>query len=101
MKVLAIFTSNEITKEIYESLRKEIGWETRQPPGAIFHAAGLDEAGHIHVADVWESAEALKAFVDSRLLPAMKKLGVPPPTATVYPAHNINAYQAVEKLLLR
>ncbi|MGB9080441.1 MAG: hypothetical protein WCD00_04020 [Desulfuromonadaceae bacterium] len=101
MKVLAIFTSNEITKEMYESLRKEIGWEAHPPPGAIFHAAGVDEAGHMHVADVWESAEALKSFVDSRLLPAMQKLRISPPTVSVYPAVNINAYPAVEKLVLR
>ena len=101
MKVLAIFTSNEITKEMYEALRKEIDWETRQSPGTIFHAAGVDEAGHLHVADVWESAETLQAFVDTRLLPAMQKLGISPPTASVYPAININAFPAIEEFVLR
>jgi len=101
MRVLAIFTSNEITKEMYESLRKEIGWEKSQPSGAIFHAAGVDEAGHVHVADVWESAEALKAFVDSSLMPAMQKLHFSPPSVSIFPVLNINAFPAVEKLVLR
>ena len=97
MSILAIFTCDEITKEMYESLRKEISWETQQPPGIIFHAAGVDEAGHLHVADVWESAEMLQTFVDSRLLPAMQKLGASPPTASIYPAININAFPAIEQ----
>jgi hypothetical protein len=101
MSVLALFTSNVITKEMYESLRKEIGWETRRAPGAVFHAAAIDEAGHLHVADVWESAEMLQAFVDSRLLPAMAKLRIPPPTVNIYPAFNINAFPVVDRFVLR
>ena len=101
MSILAIFSSNEITQEVYEALRKEIGWETNQPPGAMFHAAGLDDSGHVHVADVWESAEALKAFVDYRLLPTLQRLHIAPPSVQIYPAFNINAFPAVEKFVLR
>ena len=91
MALLAIFTGNT-TKEQYEQLRDEVHWERKLPPGAVFHAAAFDDAGARHVADVWESQEALNAFVEQRLMPAFQKLGLEPPQVEVYPAHNINAY---------
>jgi len=91
MALLAIFTGST-TKEQYEQLRNEVHWEKKLPPGAVFHAAAFDDAGGIHVADVWESPEALNAFVEQRLKPAFQKLGLEPPHVEVYPAHNVNAY---------
>jgi hypothetical protein len=53
MAILAIFTGNNITKQMYESLRKEVDWEHKHPTGGIFHAAAFDDSGNnIHVADV-------------------------------------------------
>ena len=96
MAVLAIVTG-KISKSQYETLRKEIKWEKEQPAGAVFHAASFDAGDRMHVADVWESAEAMTTFFDKRLIPAMKKLGIAPPEATVFPIHNVNAYKAIEK----
>jgi hypothetical protein len=96
MAILAIFTGN-ISKSQYEALRTEVDWEKQQPQGGIFHAASFDEAGHVHVADVWESAEAMNSFVEKRLAPALQKLQIAPPEVAVYPVHNINAYQSIEK----
>jgi hypothetical protein len=96
MAILAIFTG-AITKSQYESLRKEVDWEGNHAPGGVFHAAGFDQSGGIHVADVWDSADAMNAFVEQRLMPAMKKLGISPPDVAVYPAHNVNAYKSVDK----
>ena len=97
MAILAIFTGKGISKDAYDKVRKEVNWEQQYPEGAIFHAASFDEQGDAHVADVWASAEALDAFVQSRLIPAMQKLNVPPPQVEVYPAHNINAYAAIDQ----
>jgi hypothetical protein len=97
MAILAIFTGN-ISKSQYEALRKEVNWEKQPPPGGVFHAASLDDSGHIHVvADIWESAEAMNSFVEKSLAPAMQKLQIPLPDVAVYPAHNINAYESIEK----
>jgi hypothetical protein len=96
MAVLAIFTGT-ITKSQYESLRKEANWERDNPAGGVFHAVGFDEVGGIHVADVWESPEAMNAFVGQRLMPAFKKLGISPPDVSVFPAHNVNAYKSIDK----
>lgn len=97
MAILAIFTAPGFTKEMYEAIRKEIDWEHDLPPGGVFHAAGWDDAGGVHVADVWESPETLNAFVSTRLMPAMQKLNAPQPKVEVYPAHNIDAYGTIDQ----
>jgi hypothetical protein len=100
MAVLAIFTGAGITKHMYESLRPEVKWETKLAPGGLLHACGFDEAGNLHVADVWESVEAMNDFVNSRLVPAMKKLGIPAPSVKVFQVHNVNIYPAAKRYLL-
>lgn len=100
MAVLAIFTGNT-TKSQYEALRKEVNWEQQHPPGGVFHAASFDDSDRIHVADVWESADKMNAFVEQRLVPAFKKLGLDPPEVNVYPVHNLNAYRVIEEYTLR
>jgi hypothetical protein len=101
MAVLAIFTGVGITKEMYESLRPEVKWESRLAPGGLIHACGFDDKGDLHVADVWDSPEAMNDFVNSRLMPAMKKLGIPPPAVSVFPLHNANVYPAATRFLLK
>ncbi len=96
MSILVIFTGN-ITKSQYNALRKEVNWEEQQPDGGVFHCASFDDSDHIHVADVWESADLMNEFVNQRLAPAMQKLQISPPDIAVYPVHNINAYQAIDK----
>lgn len=100
MPILAIFTG-DITKDQYEMLRKEVHWEDNLPSGAIFHAAAFDDSGGVHIADVWESPELLNDFVGKRLLPVLQKFGFNPPNVEVYPAHNINAYSAISKYILK
>ena len=96
MAILAIFKGN-ITKSQYEAVRKEVDWERQQPQGGMFHAVGFDDAGGIHIADIWESPEAMNLFFEKRLMPVLQKLKVPPPEASVYPAHNINVFKSIEK----
>jgi hypothetical protein len=98
MAILAIYTGNGVTKQMYEDLRKEVDWEHKQPPGGIFHAAGFDDSGNnIRVADVWESEQQLNDFVSSRLKPAMEKFNVPMPGVEVFSIHNINAFPEIDK----
>lgn len=101
MAVLAIFTGNGITKQMYEAMRPEVKWETNRPAGGLLHTCGFDEGGNLHVADVWESVETMNAYVNTRLMPVMKKLGIPPPAVSVFPAFNINVYPAAQKFLLK
>ena len=62
MAYLGIFTAEGFTKEKYEELRKEVGWEQNPPAGAIFHAAGFDSSGNIRVADIWESEQEFNNY---------------------------------------
>jgi hypothetical protein len=96
MAILAVF-SGQLTTEQYDVLRTEIDWEHKHPAGAVFHAAASDGQGHVHAADVWESQEALDAFVQTALMPAFQRHGFPPPTVAVYPAHRVLVYPAAEK----
>ena len=101
MAVLVLFHGVGIKKADYETLRREVGWERHHAKGGIFHAAGFDEHGDVHVTDVWESQEHLDAFVGMRLMPVMQKHNMTPPKVSVFPAHNINALPAVEEFILR
>ena len=100
MAILAIFYGQGFTKDMYEKLRGEVQWEKKLADGAVFHAAGFDAAGDIHVADVWQSQEAMDSFVGSRLAPAFQKLNIPMPKVEVYPAHNINVHPNAEQYKL-
>ena len=54
MAILAIFTGNGVTKQMYDQLRKEVDWEHKHPKGVIFHSAGFDDSGNnLRVADIW------------------------------------------------
>ena len=101
MAILALFTGEGITQEMYDALRREVDWEHQQPQGAILHAASFDEAGKPHVADIWSSPDTLNAFVGTRLLPAMQKLRIPQPDVAVYPLHNVNAFATIQDYLLK
>lgn len=61
------------------------------PPGGIFHVAAFTDNG-LRVADVWESAEAFQKFVDERLMPGTKALGLlGEPRVEIFPAHAVFA----------
>ena len=80
-----------ITRENYEEARSRVNWEGDVPDGAQFHVAWFDDDG-FHVLDLWESADAFNAFVESRLMPGLKEIGIEgEPSVTFYEAHAIFA----------
>jgi hypothetical protein len=100
--ILAIFTGNNVTKQMYETLRKEVDWEHNHPAGVILHAAGFDESGNnVRVADIWESEEQLNNFVSNRLMPVMQKGGVPTPKVEIFQINDVSAYSGIDKYRLR
>jgi hypothetical protein len=101
MAVLAIFTGKGFTKQMYEALRSEVKWETELAPGGLLHACGFDEAGDLHVADVWDSEDRMNEFVRQRLIPGFQKLGIPIPEVSVFPAHNVNVYPEAKRFALK
>ncbi len=98
LPILVIFTGNNITKQMYESLRNEIDWEHNPPKGAIFHAAAFDDAGNtVHVANVWESEEDLNSFVGSRLMPYMINNKIPEPKVDMFQINDVSAFPGIDK----
>jgi hypothetical protein len=96
MAILAIFKTNKITKEMYETLRKEVDWEHQHPDGAALHAAAFDNSGNFCVADIWESEEHLNKFVTSRLLPVMKKINMPMSEGEIFQINDVSAFPAID-----
>ena len=92
MAIMAIFTGKGFTKDMYERLRQEVGWETEPIDGWMMHAVCFDESGDIRMTNVWESTEKMEEGFVSRLMPVMKKIGIPAPRAEVYPAYNVNVF---------
>jgi hypothetical protein len=79
----------EITREQYEAVRKDVNWEGVPPRGAKFHVAYFAHDG-FHVVDVWDSAQDFNAFVETRLIPGVQKLGVrTQPEVEILEAHAV------------
>jgi hypothetical protein len=61
------------SREAYEAVDDEVG--TTAPPGCIVHTAS-EVDGKVRVVDVWESRQHIDEFFQSKLGPAVAKLGV-------------------------
>ena len=92
MKIISIITGKGFTKDMYEMLRQEVGWETEQIHGWIVHIVRFDESGEIHMVNIWESQEKLEQGFASRLMHVMQKIGIPEPRVELYPAHNVEVF---------
>jgi hypothetical protein len=78
-----------VTAEQYEEARSRVDWEGDVPDGAVLHVAGVD-GDDLRVTDVWESAEQFQRFVDERLMPAVKEIGIEgEPEVRLYPVQAI------------
>jgi hypothetical protein len=98
MAILAILKANGLTKEMYETIRKEVDLEHQHPDGAILLSVAFDNSGKtFQAADVWESEEHLNKFVTDRLLPIMKKNNIPMPEGENFQIHNLNAFSGIDK----
>jgi hypothetical protein len=65
----------EVTKELYEQVRRDVNWEGEPPTGAKFHTAWMGSDG-FHVLDLWDSPADFQNFVQQRLTPGVEKAGV-------------------------
>jgi hypothetical protein len=76
-----------VTEEQYEALRRLVNWEADSPRGVTFHIASFDEKGG-HLVDLWESPEEFLSFVESRMMPGAKEIGMQgAPRAQIFPVH--------------
>ena len=82
------FTPSGFTPDVYDEVVKRLeAAGAGAPPGRLYHAA-LESDGQIQVFDVWESQEALEAFVPT-VSGIMAELGADPGEPMVSPIRNI------------
>ena len=97
MPIMLILHGPEMTREQYDSLRPVVQWESEHPEGILLHTCGFDEAGGLHVVDIWESAGHMENFFQSRLMPAMQELNIAMPAPQVCEVHNVDAFPGIER----
>jgi hypothetical protein len=64
------------SRELYEQVTKLLEIPSTPMAGLIVHAAAELPSGEVQIVDVYESAEALNAFTEERLMPAFAQAGV-------------------------
>ncbi len=79
--------------EMYDAVTAEMNIADNPPAGLIVHTGGAIEGG-MRIFDIWESANAYNEFRDSRLMPAIAKVGgeqaaAGPSTAEIYELRNV------------
>lgn len=76
-----------INSDQYDQIREAVDWEGEVPDGALFHVATFDEEG-AHIFDLWEDAGAFQAFVDGRLMSAVREVGIDnEPNVRIFEVH--------------
>jgi hypothetical protein len=81
----------EVTREQYETVRRDVNWEGDVPKGAKFHVAWFGADG-FRVLDLWDSQEDFESFVQQRLTPGLQKAGIQgEPKIDYAPTHAIFA----------
>ena len=62
-------------REAYDAVQKVLDMAGNRPDGLILHTAAETSSGEVQIVDVWESNEAIDAFVQQRLMPAFAQTG--------------------------
>ena len=89
MAVVVHVVLRGLSPEQYDAVREEVGWLEDTPEGGYAHLAWW-EGDDNHNVDAWESEAAFAAFGESRLDPALEKLGIDvAPEVTFHPAHEV------------
>src|SRR2546422_374256 len=65
-----------ITREQYDAALEKIDWEGNVPHGALFHVSWFDADEGFKALDLWESGEDFNRFVEERLMPGLRELGI-------------------------
>ena len=97
MAVIAHVLLRCVSPEQYDAVRTEAGWLENPPDGGHLHVAWW-EGDDNHNIDAWESEEAFGAFGETRLGPALAKLGIAgEPKVDFHPAHEVFLPAALTK----
>ncbi len=80
---------DSITPAQYDQIHEIVRWDDDVPEGMTFHVASF-EGDILRMTDVWDSEEQFMTFVQTRILPAVKELGLDGfPEAIISQAHDL------------
>ena len=89
MRSMMIMKWEGVTSDQYDTMRKLVKWDANPAKGAVLHVAGFTKSG-MRVTDIWESPEDFNNFVQDRLMPVVKQLGIAgEPKVKLLPVHTI------------
>ncbi|HEX2272576.1 MAG TPA: hypothetical protein VHG90_01745 [Acidimicrobiales bacterium] len=90
MAIMVIIEWEGMTPENYDELRAAVGWLDQAPQGGRCHLVAFGDGG-VRMTDVWDSAEDLQNFVDGKLMPEVRNLGLPDQARlTILPLHEMS-----------
>lgn len=77
-----------VSTDEYFAVNEELGIDPESgegdwPAGLVAHSAGLNEAGHLVVIEVWDTPGHQAAFMEGRLGEALAKGGITGPPSSV------------------
>ena len=91
MAVAVIARFPDLTPETYGEVIASLELDVNPPAGAIFHMAA-DGQGGIVSADIWQTEQTFRAFLDTRLRPALRMRGIHrDPVVEIAPLANVYA----------
>jgi hypothetical protein len=85
-----------LTAEEYRAVMDRLGVESRPEAGIYLHLTTTIDQG-FRIVEIWDSREGFEDFLEKRLAPANKALGIERKTViTVTPLHNLFAPRLTE-----
>jgi hypothetical protein len=85
-----------MSPEEYRAVMDKLGVERRPEPGIYLHATITTDFGY-RVVEIWDRKEGFDDFLEKRLAPATKALGIDRKTEiTITPLHNFFAPRLTE-----
>ena len=89
MAVVWILEWPGVTKEQFAELQERTEWETDAPAGLQHQVTAFGDKALV-LTQVWKSPEHVMRFMEDRLLPAVRALGITSmPRVDQYPVHSI------------
>jgi len=80
-----------LTPEEYRAVLDKMGVETRPATGIFLHLTTATDFGY-RIVEIWDSKEGFEEFLEKRLAPASKALGIERKTViSITPLHNFFA----------
>jgi len=80
-----------VTPDQYDTVMARLELDADPAAGGVLHVATLSDDG-LEVCDVWQTEQAFYGFLEQRLLPVVREVGVSgEPEVKLVPLHNLYA----------